>query len=147
MNSSEALTLTGSLIQNETAIVALTPQTYHDDGIDLRVSIRAIEYFFSIDTFFYGHALQKFLEQASEVIGGASRVVLVNYDETLLLEFVKMETRVFLSLSYSSILPEQGGHLAYEALKEASSLDSLNAGSRFSFSFLPLHNTLLEITD
>jgi hypothetical protein len=72
--------------------------------------------------------------------------LLYNYDETLRLEFIKEANATFLSLAYRSVLPQQPREELSRLLRKASKLESAAiSGSRFSFSFMPLHNSLEEI--
>ncbi|HEX3800605.1 MAG TPA: hypothetical protein VH413_18070 [Verrucomicrobiae bacterium] len=149
MNNDETLILTGILTGCETATIVLTPKKYHADGIDILISVKALEYGFNAETFYFGCILDGFLQEAERVISGqANRAHLFNSDGTLTLEFINNDNRTFLSATYTSIFPQKLEDSLWEHLKSASCLDSKeNDGSQFSFSFMQLHNSITEISD
>jgi hypothetical protein len=149
MPASPAFTLTGIAIENATATITISPRTPHADGMDMAVSVRLLEYTFEVETFYYGYNFELFLREAEDVSAGhARRTHLFNYDQTLVLEFISHEGITFLSLDYHSILPQPPDDNVLRALRTTSRSDSTTTtGSRFSTSFMPLHNPLSQITD
>jgi hypothetical protein len=147
MSSDEVITLTGTAVDCETATIILGLRTYQADGIDIATSVKVLEYGFNVETFFYGYNFETFLGEAEEVIAGrANRAHLLNYNETLVFEFISEGGVTFLSFSYKSVLPNRPEDRFLNVLREASRLDSdKSGGSRFSFSFMPLHNSLDEV--
>jgi hypothetical protein len=149
MAANETVVLTGVAIGNETATVTFRPQTCHADGIDIALSVKLLEYVFEVETFFYGYNFELFLKEAEEVISTrAGRAYLFNYDQTLVVEFIDHDGVTFRSLNYRSDLPQPAENKHLKVLRTASRLDSTsNIGSRYSLSFMPLHNALVEVTD
>lgn len=147
MNNVETIILTGIAIGNETATVALCPRKCNDDGVDIVASVKVLEYTFHVETFFYGYNIENFLKGVSECVSGKVNVArLINYNETLVLEFITEGGAYFLSLAYKSVLPKRPEDGILRILHEASNFEvKNNVGSRFSFAFMPLHNNISEV--
>jgi hypothetical protein len=149
MPTDDTVTLTGVAIENETATIVLRTRKCHADGIDISLSVKLLDYLFDVETFFYGYNFELFLRESEEVISARTdRSHLFNYDQTLVLEFIYKSGVTYLSMNYQSVLPQPVEKNLLKTLQATSHLGSTNKiGSRFSFSFMPLHNSLSEITD
>lgn len=148
MNDDQILILTGNAIGNETAIIAFRAGELSNNGIDIKISVKVLEYEFNVETFFFGCNIASFLEKLDDLVSGRAKSAdFVNYNETLTCEFIRKDDVTFLSLVYTSVLPQRSGDEILQFLKTASRLDvGRDSGSRFSCSFMPLHNVLSEIS-
>ena len=149
MNSNRSIILTGTAIESYTATVTLRAGAFHHDGIDISIAVKLLEYEIKFETFFYGYNIDLFLREGKEVIASrAVRAHLINWEQGLLLEFICQSNQIFLSLNYESVLPQPPADNLLGILRAESRLDSTRTiGSRFSLSFMRLHNPLSEITD
>lgn len=136
----------GNSFGNEKGVIEFNAGKTRPDGLDAVLSIRILEFKFCVETFYYGFNLKTFIEQASAVTGGGSTVAkLSNYDQSLVLEFVRLgKDREFVSIRYKSIAPDAPEEGALQGLRRLSTLAPAGSiGSAFVLNFMKL-DTCLE---
>lgn len=147
MSSVPTISVTGNSFGNEKAVIEFHTGKTRPDGVDAVLSLEVLEFHFRVETFFYGFNLKTFVEQAEAVADGRSTVAkLLNYDETLALEFIHLSGgEEFVSIRYKSIAPDAPTDRTLDTLRRISTLiPAANTGSQFVLSFMKLDTSLAE---
>jgi len=141
MTNAKAIEICGS----EGATIHLQPTRYANDGVDIGVSIKILEYEFRVETFYFGINLQTFVHELELIISGKRlSATLFNYDETLILNFFHSEQHeAFLSVEYISSFPAP----PTVALLMEKKGQFAKAGTSFSMSFLSLQDPIEKISE
>lgn len=147
MSSLPTVMLVGNSFGNEKALVEFHVTGTWPDGIDAVLCVKVLEFTFRVETFFYGFNIKWFIEQADAVGDGRPTVAtLFNYDETLVLEFIRLgDNQDFVSIRYTSIAPDSPDERSLESLRRLSTLHPVDKrGSHFVLSFMKLDTGLAD---
>jgi hypothetical protein len=141
-----SFSIVGLAIGRETFQVQFNLLRQHDNGVDIQVVVTSLEYQFSLTTFFYGFNLSNFVE-TGEKLRTDQVSKLINYDESLCLEFGKDPNSTFVSMHFRSVLPDRRDKTALRPPGSSIKEDESFGGSRFSFVFMKMDSQLGEFIE